>query len=162
MRTIDQAETQIGVVEATGKNDGIPAERYNHGECLPWCAAFILWANEHQSEDVLICKSVKLQYELRAVTSLVAHCKTRRWWLPSSAIPQRGDLVFFKERGWSDPEPVGHHVGLVSGYSNGNLYTVEGNMGNAVRCGHYPLTEPATFARIWGYARLPTVAPEGT
>src|SRR5688572_29521885 len=43
---VEIAISQVGVFEATGKNDGVPADRYNHGEAKAWCAAFVAWCFE--------------------------------------------------------------------------------------------------------------------
>ncbi len=48
-------ESQIGVREATGKNDGIDVEKYlksvSQTKGAPWCAAFVNWTLKHCYAD---------------------------------------------------------------------------------------------------------------
>jgi hypothetical protein len=162
---IDVAITQIGVAEATGHNDGVPAERYNRGDHVAWCASLALFCNEH-SDEQRIAPTVKDYYELRLVQAFEDRMKARGWWFAADVLPQRGDYVFFGDRGQSDAALTGRHMGLVEGltHSVGGaqpgrarsvLLTVEGNWGNCVQRVRHSLDDPKVVARITGYARVP-------
>lgn len=172
MRTIDVALTQLDVVELSGKNDGIPATRYNRGECAPWCASFVMWCNA-QSQDSKIARTDKEWWLMRAVQAFEDEMRNRGWWFSqlSALQPQCNDVIFFGDRGASDASTTGRHVGVIerveSMMSTANsppslprptwpvLHTVEGNWGNRVQRVRHGLNEPKTKARITGYARIP-------
>lgn len=158
---IDIALTQLGVSELSGQNDGVPAERYNRGDELPWCAAFCLWCNEH-SDEVLIAENNVRFYANRAVQGFEDDMKKRGWWLPVQVtVPKRGDLIFFGDRGASDKSLAGRHMGIIEKVVQSEkfpffiLTTVEGNLGNKVQRVVHDLGNPKTLARITGYSRIP-------
>lgn len=151
--TVDVALSQLGIKEATGKNDGIPAERYMRGDKYAWCAGFVLWCNS-KSDDVKIAQNDKEYYFCRAVANMEAHLKKKGWL--HSGPPQKNDIVFFSSRGASDAG-AGRHVGLVESVDVDFVYTVEGNTSNSVARRKYRLTD--TY--ITGYGRIPpNLSPE--
>jgi len=160
---IDVAVTQLGVKEATGQNDGIPAERYNKGDKLPWCAAFALYCNAN-SDEQLAAETLKDWYLERAVQTFEDHAKAKGWWYAPEKFPQRGDYIFFGTRGASDKATAaaGRHMGIVEKVVVVNvptpyvvLTTIEGNLGNQVARVVHSLADPTTKARITGFARIP-------
>lgn len=155
MRTIDIARTQLGVAEATGNNDGIPAERYMRGDKLAWCAGFLLWCNDKADDDEKIAGSVAAYYPLRAVKDLWAAMRTRAWVVDPfhpRATVEVGDLVFFNQRMTSDSAASGWHVGIVDEVlANGRITTIEGNVSDKVARRDHFLRD----ARIIGFARIP-------
>lgn len=158
VRAIDVALTQLDVVEATGNNDGVPAERYNAGEKLPWCAAFVLYCNAHSDEVKIAEYRTPRWYTMRAVVALDAYCTAQGWKLPPKSRPQRGDIIFFASRGTSDTGS-GRHVGLVENVDGLVVHTVEGNVSNRVSRQQHDLGDTATRARVSGYARVPFQGP---
>lgn len=159
-RTVDVALTQLDVKEATGANDGTPAERYGAGDKLPWCASFLLWCNA-QSEDAKLAPTKAAYYRLRAVSELEAEMKRRGSWraLTSKDFPTGNCLLFFRDRGASDAAVSGRHVGIVvetQVLSSGKhlVHTVEGNVGNRVQRLKHDLSNPKTVARITGFALI--------
>jgi CHAP domain len=135
------AITQLGVQEATGKNDGAPAERYNHGQQLPWCAAFVLWCFEQAGAP--IHHSDRDLWLFRSVARMLEALEGRGQCLGARICPDPNDLIFRTREG-------GLHVGIVERTtSEGIIYTVEGNLGDAVRRAEYATQD----ARIIGYAR---------
>ncbi len=143
-RALSLAESQVGVREATGNNDGLPAQRFSNGRREPWCANFVAWSFR-QSGNPLPGN----QRSLASVQYMEDQMKKNDKWFPrGSATPQPGDVIFFGNRGASDRGP-GRHVGIVDRVENGRVYTIEGNSGNAVKRRSYPLNEP----RITGYGR---------
>lgn len=161
MLTVEIAQTQLGVTEATGNNDGIPAERYNYGEKLPWCSAFILWCNFH-SDDVKLATTKAERFDFRSVQILEDALKKRGWWLsPQGRLPQKNDLIFFADRGASDAagKAPGRHIGIVEALNAGHLVSsIEGNWGNRVARVSHDLLVPKDAGRITGYARFPLSA----
>lgn len=151
MKAIDVAVREIGVREATGNNDGIPAERYMRGDALAWCAGFVLFCNEHSDEDAPLARSLKEHYRLRSVSALMEEMKRRRWWFARGASePASNDLVIFGEVD-SDVGVVGNHVGIVERATASMVHTVEGNTSNMVARREYPIGSRS----ILGFARIP-------
>lgn len=143
-RALSLAQSQVGVREATGNNDGIPAQRYSDGRREPWCANFVAWTFR-QSGNPLPGN----QRRLASVQYMEDQMKANNQWFPRGAqTPKPGDVIFFANRGNSDAGP-GRHVGIVEKVENGRVYTIEGNSGNAVARRSYPLDHP----RISGYGR---------
>lgn len=159
---IDVAQTEVGVVEASGQNDGIPFERYGRTEVgrgavrtspAPWCALFVMWCFE-QSTDPNPHQTVKEWWRYASVKSLEAGMKARGLWMGWAVEPEPNDIVFFATRGRSDPGR-GRHVGLVEKVAGDRVHTVEGNTSNGVKRRDYPLSSK----RITGYARMCAVNP---
>lgn len=163
---VDVALTLLGIKEATGSNDGAPADLFNRGDKLPWCASFCLYCNVH-SDEIEVYQSVVEYYAERAVSGFEDHCKLLQWWMPAHVIPQRGDYIFFGDRGTSDASLTGRHMGVIDRVEPPTslagailpgppvLHTVEGNVGNRVQQLTHNLKNPDTLARITGYARIP-------
>lgn len=147
---IDVALSQLGIAEATGKNDGIPAERYMRGDKLAWCAGFVLWCNAN-SDDENLATSTKEHYAMRSVTSMIEHCKRKGIFLSSQdTTPQRNDIVFFGDTD-SDVGVKGSHVGIVESFdpTTRKLTSIEGNYGNKVA----RVTQVIGKRKITGFAR---------
>lgn len=133
----DVAETQIGITEATGHNDGIPADRYMRGDALAWCAGFVLWCYD-ESDWPSLYSSAREYYSLRSVQKLEDAMRARGVWFGPRLVDsvEPGDLVFYANRGRSDAGR-GRHVGLVvegtGGIPGTAFETIEGNWGNEVK-----------------------------
>lgn len=138
---LQQARSQIGVRERTGRNDGIPASRYSGGRREPWCANFVSWAFRKAGKPL-----PGNQRSLASVQYMEDQMKKAGKF--HRGTPKPGDIIFFKNRGASDRGP-GRHVGIVERVANGRVYTIEGNSGNRVRRRSYSLKN----ARISGYGR---------
>lgn len=135
---IEIAKSQLGVKEATGRNDGVPAQRFMRGDQLPWCAGFVLWVYEEAG--------IPLPgnfWKNRAVNTLF---KTMRQSGMEVRVPAIGGLVFFS-RDHNQAGPTGH-VEIVIGVEKGAIRTIGGNVANAVRRGFYYMND----IRITGYA----------
>ena len=73
--------------------------------------------------------------------------KNRGRYVPrGKGTPARGDVIYF----YSASKGRIGHVGIVSGVSNGKVYTIEGNAGDGVKRKHYSLTS----RYIDGYGRV--------
>ncbi len=134
-RAIDVAITQLGVSEATGKNDGIPAERYMRGDELAWCAGFVLFCfDEAGGKTVTHPDKPNEWWRLRSVTNMENSLMARGLWLPAYEIPKRNDIIFFGGKAGSDSARLsGRHCGIVESFEGDTIHTIEGNMGNKVK-----------------------------
>lgn len=129
------ARQQVGVKE-TGQNGGLPFERYAlPGEQpLPWCARFVRWCCGQAGVKLpgnpyLNARVENLAHAMEAVGA---------W---RDTFPGAPCVIFYHERGHSDPGP-GRHVGLVVQCDGSILETVEGNWGDQVAHRHVRLDDP--------------------
>lgn len=135
-KVIEIAITQLGVAEATGRNDGIPAERYNEGEAKAWCAAFVAWVFEQAGIPLpgkrWLLPSVEYMQRILGLHGCAIQVKD---FGRNCANLRPGDLIFFNWRVDSDPSATGRHVEIFEAYdkAKGKLITIGGNVGNAVR-----------------------------
>ena len=118
---IETAQSQIGVREATGHNDGVQVELYLEVSNLkrgnPWCAAFVAWCFKQCSIAAPISAycpdwfKKNVVYK-RGVTKSFAECNVRK-----------GDVfgIYFPEL-----KRIAHE-GLIESIHNDYITTVEGN-----------------------------------
>lgn len=154
LQTVDVMLSQLGVKEATGKNDGVPAERYMHGDELAWCAGIVLWSNA-QSDDPKFARSAAEHFRMRRVQAFIDVMKERGAFLPRTVTPQRNDCIFVD---WDrDVSTPGLHMGMVDSFRefHGVVNAVEGNRGNAVEETSWLVHDE----RIIGYARPSLLVP---
>lgn len=130
-----QRELAAGVREATGRNDGVPAERYNEGERKAWCAAFLRWCFERAGTPLPGRRHLLPSVAYLEGALLARGARVER------AIP--GAIVAFVGRGASDAGP-GRHVGIVESYDPeaDKITTIEGNTGNRVTRRTYAHDDP--------------------
>lgn len=143
---VDIARSQLGVQETTGRNDGVPADRYAFGEEVPWCAAFVAWCFREAGTPL-----PGNRWHLRSVAYLESGLRARG---AKVADPRPGDIVVFRSRMQSDVAPWGNHVGIVEVAADRRIRTIEGNTANAVRRRAYAVKDP----RITGFFRWPLEA----
>lgn len=102
------AQSQIGLGEIGGNNQGIYVRQYLQGqENLPWCAGFISWCAKKAQ--------LKIPYFLRAKSFLKIGKQTK--------TPKPGDIVVFSRQG-------GGHAGIVEKVTAKEIITIEGNVGD--------------------------------
>lgn len=139
-------ELSLGIREATGNNDGVPATRYNRGEVgHAWCASFCLFCAQHADGVADVAPTTKKYYDMRAVTGFEEEMHRLGWWWPAIAVfdpttaraaPAPGDFIMYANRGGSDlARRGGRHMGIVESYDPATkvLVTIEGNMGNTIK-----------------------------
>jgi len=149
MNIVDVARTQLGVSEKTGKNDGIPAQRYMRGDALAWCAGFVLWCLAQSDNRWRHAFDAK-HYTCRRVSGLVSVAGEQGLFRPRKGyLPQPGDIVFFSNA-TSDVGVQGNHCGIVDEVAEGRVRTIEGNTSNKVARRDYAVDD----RRILGYASL--------
>jgi hypothetical protein len=121
---IEQAESQLGVREATGNNDGVMVENYLAATGLTkgyaWCAAFVVWT--HQQCGVYITPSAWSPDLFPAARTMYHFGKFR------IANLQPSDVfgIYF-----SSKKRIAH-VGLIHKWPSGaHFVTIEGNTNEA-------------------------------
>lgn len=148
MTPVEWALIQLGVREATGRNDGDPSKLYADGEQIAWCAAFVRTAFEKTGNPL-----PGNRWTIRAVATMRDELAKAGALLSPGTKPARGDIIGFRTRVGSDAGG-GNHVGLVVEVLGDRVRTIEGNVGNAVAIRTHKLTSP----EIWFYGRWPRKA----
>lgn len=113
---------------------------YGFSSRVEWCAIFVSWCVEQCG--LLDSGAVP---KFSGVGTGVNWFQSRGQWLPGSATPEPGMLIFFKWYG-SD-SLIADHVGIVERVENGRVYTIEGNSNDMVRRNSYPVG----YGEILGY-----------
>lgn len=113
---------------------------YGFSSRVEWCAIFVSWCADQCG---LIDSGAMPRFS--GVGTGVNWFQPRGQWLPGSATPEPGMLIFFKWYG-SD-SLIADHVGIVERVENGRVYTIEGNSGDMVRRNSYPIG----YGEILGY-----------
>ena len=116
---------------------------YGFSSRVEWCAIFVSWCADQCG--LLDSGAVP---KFSGVGTGVNWFQSRGQWLPGSAIPEPGMLIFFKWYG-SD-SLIADHVGIVERVENGRVYTIEGNSGDMVRRNSYPIG----YGEILGYGMI--------
>lgn len=119
------------------------AEPYGFESRVDWCACFVSWcANECGYLDAGVIP------KFASCSIGIQWFRERGLWQDGSYEPRPGDLIFFD---WDDEDEgqdgAADHVGIVEKVEGGNVYTVEGNSGNACRERQYAIGH----AEIYGY-----------
>lgn len=113
---------------------------YGFGSRVEWCAIFASWcANQCGYIDAGIVP------KFAGCGVGVQWFQNRGQWLPGSATPEPGMLIFFQWYG-SDSS-IADHVGIVESVADGRVYTIEGNSNDQVRRNSYPIG----YGEIKGY-----------
>ena len=113
-----------------------------------WCAVFVDWClyraagNDAETAQKAICYTGP--YGAGCKSSVIYYKEAKRFNLRDGYIPKPGDQIFF-----GASAPTVHHTGLVERVTDGVVYTIEGNSGNAVRRKSYSLKN----GDIYGYGR---------
>lgn len=107
---------------------------YGFESRVEWCACFVSWcANECGYIDTGIipkfssCRNGMLWFQ------------SRGQWLPGTAEPTPGMIVFFDWDDENGQDGLPDHVGIVQTVEDGMIYTIEGNSGDACRIKAYPV-----------------------
>ena len=116
---------------------------YGFNSRVEWCAIFVSWC----ADQCGLLDSGAIP-RFSGVGTGVNWFQSRGQWLPSSATPEPGMLIFFKWYG-SD-SLIADHVGIVERVENGRVYTIEGNSNDMVRRNSYPIG----YGEIVGYGCL--------
>lgn len=145
---VNVAKSQIGYQEggSSGKYSGEVAGGNNYTEygrwygsyigvswynSVQWCAMFVSWCayNAGISESIV-------DYDQYTETQVQHFKKAGRAHTWSSVqrgeyTPLPGDIVYFLSASGAESGRTVNHVGIVTGFSNNTLYTIEGNTSSA-------------------------------
>lgn len=113
---------------------------YGFNSRVEWCAIFVSWC----ADQCGLLDSGAMPKFSGCGTGM-QWFQSRGQWLPGSATPEPGMLIFFKWYG-SDAT-IADHVGIVERVENGRIYTIEGNSNDMVRRNSYPVG----YGEIVGY-----------
>ena len=116
---------------------------YGFNSRVEWCAIFVSWCADQCG--LLDSGAVP---KFSGCGTGVQWFQSRGQWLPGSATPEPGMLIFFKWYG-SDAL-IADHVGIVERVENGRVYTIEGNSNDMVRRNSYPVG----YGEIVGYGTI--------
>ena len=112
-----------------------------------WCTSFVDWcvymAADQDSAAAQAAMCYTGPYGASCTLSVNYYKAAGRFWARKTASPKPGDQIFFGDDGNI------RHTGLVEKVTDGVVYTIEGNSGNAVRCRSYSLESND----IYGYGR---------
>ena len=109
---------------------------YGFGSRVEWCACFVSWcANESGYIDAGVIP------KFAGCSCGVQWFRDHNQWQPNSYTPKAGDIIFFD---W-EHDGGADHVGIVQSVSDGYVYTIEGNSGNACRQRQYSLNSTDIF-----------------
>ena len=114
---------------------------YGFGSRVEWCCCFVSWC---ANECGYIEQGIIPKYSV--VDDGRIWFQNRNQWLDGSEEPQPGMIIFFD---WADDGlgDGGDHTGIVEKVENGQVYTIEGNSGDACRENSYPIG----YYEILGY-----------
>ena len=113
---------------------------YGFGSRVEWCAIFVSWC---AGQCGYLDAGILPKFSSCGVG--VQWFQNRGQWLPGSATPEPGMVIFFQWYG-SD-SLIADHVGIVEKVENGRVYTIEGNSNDQVRQNSYPIG----YGEIKGY-----------
>lgn len=142
---LELAKSQIGYHEGKDKSgwdniqkysSQLPGFAWSQGE--PWCAVFVQWCLWQAAVDVPLGARSASCYE-----SVTAYRKAGRF----TEYPVIGAQIFYGPAGKS-------HTGLVTGFDNAHVFTVEGNTntnGSAEGDGVYRKTRTRRDDYVFGY-----------
>lgn len=148
------AKTQIGYTElstSTGKalqptqNGGYT--KYGAWFGAPttaWCAFFVAWCSNQANISTNIIPRIG-----NCAAMVSWYSQRGRYHAASGFEPRTGDLIFYNWQGASTAK----HIGVVTGVSGNNVYTIEGNTGSAHGYRAEAKTRRKNAKYIIGYAR---------
>ena len=113
---------------------------YGFSSRVEWCAIFVSWCADQCG---LIDSGAVPKFS--GCGTGVNWFQSRGQWLPGSATPEPGMLIFF--RWYGSNSLIADHVGIVERVENGRVYTIEGNSNDMVRRNSYPVG----YGEIKGY-----------
>lgn len=138
-QALSNAESQIGVRELTGHNDGKDIAKYRNGVSngAPWCASFVSWC--YKGNDVF-------GYQPSVSGIMMAADRKNLYSKKGEYTPKAGDIMIQKNGA--------SHTGIVESVDpDGTVHTIEGNASNQVkRCTYKPGSRG--YNQISGYVRM--------
>ena len=127
---LETAISQLGNAERTGNNDifyNIEMWGKNH-DYQPWCATFVSWCAKKSG---IPQSTIVYNASARGIQSFFK--KTNKY-QSITYTPIPGDIAFFANNGSLGLNQPSNHVGIVIGCDRNNVYTLDGNSSNRVKC----------------------------
>ena len=131
------ARSQVGYTEGKNSNQlsGYAKSNGNYTEYGSWfglqdmwCSMFVSWcANQARVSTSVVPKTARTVDGLNSFINS-GRAYTRSQVANGQYIPQPGDIIYFKG---SRNSAKTNHMGIVTGYSNKIVYTIEGNTNDA-------------------------------
>lgn len=130
---VEVAKTQIGYHEGSLEGTTSGSNNYTkynewfgslsgYGKKYAWCQTFIAWCANQANIPTNVVPKVS------GTVSGMEFFQDNGVWQDRNYTPSTGDIIYF----YSNSSESGYHVGIVSGVSNGYIYTIEGNYSNKV------------------------------
>ncbi|MGN0593208.1 MAG: dockerin type I domain-containing protein [Ruminococcus sp.] len=127
---VQVAKTQVGYVEGANNDTkynrwfgSLPGYGYNYA----WCQTFVAWCAAQAGVPTSLIPRVS-----GTISAKDTFKKNGTYhagpYEGGSYTPKAGDIIYF----YSSESESKHHVGIVSGCSDGTVYTIEGNSSNKV------------------------------
>ena len=130
---VNLAKSQLGYIEgnnssqlsgASGKGNYTEYGRW-YGMQDEWCAMFVSWcanlAGETNVPKHALCRAGLKKF----IDAGTAH--SRQEIIDGKYIPQPGDIIYFCTSSAAANGKLTTHVGIVTDYKDGRIYTIEGN-----------------------------------
>lgn len=131
---VNIARSQLGYMEGSSKKylDGTAMSNKNYTEYGywygmqdAWCAMFVSWCADLAGETN-VPKHASCTTGLKVFQQKgLAH--SRESIINGDYVPQPGDVIYFADPTVLKPGKISTHVGIVTKYNNGMIYTIEGN-----------------------------------
>lgn len=106
---------------------------YGFSSRVEWCACFVSWC---ANECGYIKSGLIPKYSL--CDTGVEWFKSNNQWLDNTETPQPGMIIFF-DWAYDGIDGNSDHTGVVEKVENGQVYTIEGNSGDACKEHYYPI-----------------------
>jgi hypothetical protein len=123
-KLVKTAESQVGVRERTGHNDGVQVESYldvtGLGKGYAWCAAFLAWCHEQNH-----IKNPRSAYSPDWFRTNVVYSKLKIGLTEFNSKPGQVFGLYFESK-----RRVAH-VGMITGETKFSYLTIEGNTNEA-------------------------------
>ena len=167
-KIVDLANSQVGVAESGGEDNGVPRDRYAQGRREPWCADFSTWL----FAQVGLPFTGTPEQGVYNNNSMSWTVKQLQWLQndPNSDVftadqvradvydPQPADIVFYKYD--TNNNPV-NHVGTVVAFEDNPgpddfIRTVEGNWDDQASPRRVPLSDDNIVSIANRFANVPT------
>ena len=140
------AKSQVGYTEGnkssqlsgtTGGSGDYTEYGYWYGTQDMWCAMFVSWCANQAGVSTSVVP--KHSYTVTGLNKFIdwGRAYTRSQVANGVYTPQPGDIIYFKT---NRNNAKTNHVGIVTGYSNSTVYTIEGNSSKKVAECSYKIT----------------------
>ncbi len=130
---VNIAKSQVGYLEGNSNSQlsgtGNGTKNYTeygkwYGMQDMWCAMFVSWvANQAGVSTKVVPKTASTVTGLDTFIN-AGRAYTRKQVANGNYVPKAGDIIYFKSDRNNNKT---NHVGIVTGYSNNTVYTIEGN-----------------------------------